>query len=232
MHNSVRYFLHKAFRKIAFLLTKFAYRLYTPKPTHEETWAKYNQHSGDLVHRLTYNLNAQSIVMDVGGFEGQWASDIYAMYHATVYVFEPIEAFYNKIQKRFTHNPHIKAFHYGLSDKNDQPELSVEDLASSAYKRADNMESVVVRDILIVMDELGLQHIDLIKLNIEGEEYPLLEYLIRTGNITRFKNIQVQFHNFMENAQTRMDAIHQELAKTHRITYQYEFVWESWERIN
>jgi hypothetical protein len=48
--------------------------------------------------------------------------------------------------------------------------------------------------------------------------------------ITRFKNIQVQFHDFIiENATERMENIQKQLAKTHKITYQFNFVWENWQ---
>jgi len=65
---------------------------------------------------------------------------------------------------------------------------------------------------------------------IEGGEYDLLEHLIKTKYIKRIKNLQVQFHDFVDQAQERMDNIQKELSKTHQLTYQYLFVWENWER--
>jgi len=45
-----------------------------------------------------------------------------------------------------------------------------------------------------------------------------------------FKNLQIQFHDFIiDNANERMENIQTQLAKTHKITYQYKFVWENWE---
>ncbi len=71
--------------------------------------------------------------------------------------------------------------------------------------------------------------IELLKLNIEGGEYELLESLLENDCITYFKNIQVQFHDFLfDNAKERMTKIQEQLSKTHELTYQYEFVWENW----
>ena len=71
----------------------------------------------------------------------------------------------------------------------------------------------------------------MIKINIEGSEYDLLEHLIETYFIANIGNIQVQFHNFIDNAKERMRNIQTNLAKTHKLTYQYEFVWENWKLI-
>ena len=67
------------------------------------------------------------------------------------------------------------------------------------------------------------------KVNIEGGEYDLLEGLIENGLTARIRNIQVQFHDFVPNAYERMKNIQLSLSKTHKITYQFEFVWENWE---
>ena len=47
--------------------------------------------------------------------------------------------------------------------------------------------------------------------------------------ISIFKNLQIQFHDFIiDNAEERMKNIQNKLSKTHEITYQYNFVWENW----
>ena len=78
--------------------------------------------------------------------------------------------------------------------------------------------------------EVLLNHYDkdLIKINIVGGEYEVLEILLKNNMISIFKNIQVQFHDFIvDNAKERMNAIQKKLALTHVLTFQYEFVWEN-----
>jgi hypothetical protein len=70
----------------------------------------------------------------------------------------------------------------------------------------------------------------LMKVNIEGGEYELLERMLECGLTTRVADLQIQFHNFSPDAAERMAAIQRGLAATHRPTYQYRFVWENWRR--
>ena len=72
--------------------------------------------------------------------------------------------------------------------------------------------------------------VDLMKINIEGGEYDGLDKLVGTGLIKGIKSIQVQFHDFVPDAEKRVKDIHDKLQVTHIPTYQYEFVWENWQR--
>lgn len=78
------------------------------------------------------------------------------------------------------------------------------------------------------LKENNIKTIDLMKINIEGGEYALLEHLIEAGHIKEIKNIQIQFHDFVPDADKRMCKIQSGLEETHFLTYQYRFVWENW----
>ena len=78
--------------------------------------------------------------------------------------------------------------------------------------------------------EKNISKVDLIKINVEGGEYSLLERMIDKQIIENFKNIQVQFHKFFPNSAQRRNAIRNALSKTHFITYDYPFIWENWQR--
>jgi hypothetical protein len=56
----------------------------------------------------------------------------------------------------------------------------------------------------------------------------LLEFIIENNLVDKIENIQVQFHDFVGNAEARMKNIQEKLSLTHTITYQYKFVWENW----
>src|SRR5947207_3683633 len=77
--------------------------------------ASWFKSQGDKTYRLDYDLSEQSVVFDLGGFEGQWTSDIFAMYTPRVYVFEPVLSFFAKIQHRFRHNQKITVHPLGLT---------------------------------------------------------------------------------------------------------------------
>lgn len=184
---------------------------------------------GDSTLRLDYpELNTNSIVVDLGGYKGQWASDIYGKYGCKVYSFEPVEAFYLFIKKRFENNQSIKVFHCALGNDNKEEAIYVNKDGSSSIEKNGISEKMVFIKFDEMMNELALSNIDLLKINIEGGEYDLLDYLIQTKWIKKIDNIQVQFHDFFPDARNRMTKIQQALALTHYTTYQFEFVWENW----
>ena len=76
-----------------------------------------------------------------------------------------------------------------------------------------------------------IDEIDLIKINIEGGEFELLERMFEQGLVAKCKNIQIQFHDFFPEAKSLRQDIRERLKETHHLTYDYYFVWENWERI-
>jgi FkbM family methyltransferase len=202
-------------------------RLLLPSAQDREV-QRWQRDGGDSAMRFDYPLNAGSVVIDAGGFKGQWASDVFARYQCQVHVFEPIPTFAEGIAKRFTKNPaiHTHAFALGASDRVEEARIGSS--ASSVFGSSGEVVKIRFVDVAKWLDEEKLATVDLIKINIEGGEYELLERLLETGAITRFHHIQVQFHDFVPDAAGRMQRILERLAATHAPTYQYRFVWENW----
>ena len=87
---------------------------------------------------------------------------------------------------------------------------------------------------LIKIDDFLLQEkiekVDLLKMNIEGGEYDLLEHMIKNNLTSKFENIQVQFHdNVFDGWEEKYNFIVNNLTKTHHLTYKFEFKFENWE---
>lgn len=190
-------------------------------------WGKYSDHEDTK----TYPLSEQSVVMDIGGFRGSWTASILEKYNPTVHLFEPIQTFYDACKFRFSGRPNVKLWRIGLSDSFGEVEVTRNEMHSSQFTgdRA-NVETIWLADICKYMDELGLQSVDLASLNCEGGEYKVLQRLIESGYIRRFKNIQIQFHDFYPNARKLRDEIRAKLSETHRERFNYPWTWESWER--
>lgn len=213
-------------RKSGNVLYKIASWIY--KSPRKKTVALWFADKGDETLRLDYELDENSLIFDLGGYKGQWASDIYGMYCCWIHVFEPVEGFAQKTKKRFSKNPKISVHQFGLGNKNGVVEIGVDGTSSSMYKPGKrSVEARLVRA-ADFMQENDIQVIDLVKINIEGGEYDLLEDLIGAGSVAKIKNIQVQFHDFVPDAERRMQKIQASLAQTHYLTYQYPFVWENW----
>lgn len=194
-------------------------------PTPHQLWLEAE---GDKVLRVEYPLSCCDTVLDVGGYEGQWASDIYSRYLCKIHVFEPIPQFAESIRRRFRQNVGIVVHQCGLGGEDGDLTFSIEGDASSAVVSGQQ----TVQSKLVAFNTWCLEHnveqIGLMKVNIEGGEYPLVEHLIQSGWIRKVRNLQVQFHDFVPDARARMDAIKKQLTETHRQTYQFEFVWENW----
>jgi FkbM family methyltransferase len=197
------------------------------KATAEEDWLKV---FGDKTLRLNYDLNESSIVFDLGGYEGQWASDIFSKYLCNVYVFEPVPYFASKIKERFIQNKKISVWDFGLAGENLKTVLALDNDGSSIFKNGKDNIDIELRKFDDFVKEQGIPEIDLIKINIEGSEYELLDDLLANGYVKNIKNIQIQFHEFVPEARKRMQAIQVSLGKTHSLTYQYNFIWENWKR--
>jgi FkbM family methyltransferase len=204
------------------------------RPPHEDAADAWRRADGDRTLRLQYDLEPASLVFDMGGYEGQWASDIHAMYRCRVEVFEPMPEYAARIAARFRRNDAIRVHPFGLASRTGEARLALAGDASSLFGKSDGAgspaEARVVRlvEAASYLSERGIERIDLMKVNIEGGEYDLLEHLLDAGLVERIRELQVQFHDCLPDAAARMRRIQERLAATHRLTWQYPFVWENW----
>lgn len=188
----------------------------------------------DKTLRQEYDLDADSLVLDVGGFEGQWASDIFARYCCRVEIFEPHPAFAKQIERRFARNSRVAVHAFGLAGLSRTVDLtSLGD--GSTMLIPSGTADVPTESVSVVaandhFASAQLHHVDLMKINIEGAEYELLDHLIDTGLIACIRDVQVQFHDIAPESRDRMATLRQRLSHTHRTTYQVDFVWENWRR--
>jgi FkbM family methyltransferase len=186
--------------------------------------------SGDSTLRIDYKLDNNSTVIDAGGYVGQWAYDINAKYDSTVYVFEPVKHSYDGIVAKFEQTPKVLVFNYGLSDKTQELQISIEGDSSSVYNQEHSeLETILCRDFDEVLKEQNITHIDLMKINIEGGEYDLLDHIIKKKLQSNIDNFQIQYHRFVPDCAARRDKISEALSKTHTRTWNYEWIWENWE---
>jgi FkbM family methyltransferase len=146
-------------------------------------------------------------------------------------VFEPIPLFYETIKYRFHNNKNVTPYNFGLGARNEQISIGFKDDATSVFHTNDDENiQIDMVDIFDFLTRNKISKIDLLKLNIEGSEYDVLERLIETGWINKIDHIQIQFHDFIENAEGRRENIRRHLLKTHDEKYNFEFIWESWSK--
>jgi len=208
------------------------YVLRDDQPLELNRWFKDN---GDETLRLDYpELNEKSIVLDLGGYEGDFAQAINKKYKCKVYLFEPHPKFYKICLEKFSGNDQINVFNYGLLDKEGKFSLSDTSKSSSFFNPNHTKEKGIkcqVKEFFNTLENLQIYKVDLMKINIEGGEFPLLQHIASRGKLNMINQYQIQFHKFIINAVSMRKRIIAELNKTHKRTWCYNFVWENWKKI-
>jgi FkbM family methyltransferase len=189
---------------------------------------------GDQTLRLDYDLAPGSLVLDAGGYRGNFAADLFCKFGCRIEVFEPVGPFAKGVEDRFAQNPLVTVHRFGLGGESRRDLILVDEGASSAVLTPAGVEAereeIEIRDVVEVMDTVDRDEIDLLKVNIEGGEYELLERLLSAGRASRIRHLQIQFHPRVPDAEPRRRAIQEGLSETHRQIWDYPWIWESWER--
>lgn len=183
----------------------------------EESQAIWQSQS--LEHlRYEYNLKPDDVVIDLGAYRGEWAGGMRARYGCSVIAVEPTDAIDGYAceiikQAAWTHDgklPFGGAYYYSSTF---EPGVTFYDCF----------------DINTLLDRFD--DIALLKINIEGAEYALLQHIIDHNYHQRVRNLQVQFHIIEGHPwQAWYDGIVAGLQVTHEVEWRYPFCWESWKR--
>ena len=176
--------------------------------------------------KVDFELNKNSIVFDVGGFNGDYAYEIFNKYNCNVYVFEIAPNFISKLNQRFKNYPKIKIFEYGLSNESTSKYININGDSTSVENIGD--VKVILKTFNEVFKENKLHFIDLIKINIEGGEYELLKNIIESNNQKNVGIFLIQFHNFIPDYRQKIIRIRDLLSRTHYLEFNYECIWECW----
>ena len=193
--------------------------------------------------RYEYNLDKNSVVIDLGAYTGNWAKQIANKFNCTVHSYEAVERYFSQIQHK-----NVIPYKYAITCKTGVDYMHVCDEGSaiealSEYKKQNDTDSHYQANILshsnipleavntIDINELlnDYSYVDLLKINIEGGEYDILEKMCETKTINKVHNIQIQFHNFVDNAQSRYDNIVNNLKNTHTCIFDSMWRWSFWE---
>jgi FkbM family methyltransferase len=134
--------------------------------------------NGDNTHNINYDLNENSVIIDLGGYTGVWVQQMIEKYNPNVYILEPVTKFYEGMVNKFSNNPKVHLMNVGVSTEDKEGTIFINGDATSS--NLTNGESIGVKfnTIETVLEKWGLTEVDLIQINIEGDEYPLLENML------------------------------------------------------
>lgn len=194
------------------------------KPADSRQWYA---DSGDSTLRQQYNLNEDSIVFDIGASVGDWCVPIYDRYKCNIYAFEPTDL-YSRCHARVWDKGKVNLYKKAAFTYDGNLDLGIQESEASIF-HSENIVTIECIDFKKFLLENNFTNIDLIKINIEGAEYPLLIDLIENNVINIFQNLQIQFH-IIDGFEDQYQFIASKLSETHHLTWRYPFVWENWER--
>ena len=182
---------------------------------------------GDDAFRYNTRLKPGDIVFDLGGYEGEFCARM-MQDEVQFHIFEINPVMVELLNKKFQSSHNVSVHPFGLGHKN----ISGRPVGSGAGASftSDESNSIIIKDFMEFLSEIGVDKITLLKINIEGAEYDLVEYLDRSRALHNIKELQIQPHDFEEDCFDRLLRMHRTLSKTHRLVSGHTFVWDFWVR--
>jgi FkbM family methyltransferase len=136
-------------------------------------------------------LTSDSVVVDVGGYTGTWSLRMSEFYNPKLFVFEPQE-WCCIILKELLSGKNATVYQFALgtttgsfpvySSYNDYYEndgCSFVEFLDKGRNRTNMKATLPMREIGKEFKDIGLNHIDLMHMNIEGGEYELVPYMFK-----------------------------------------------------
>ena len=180
---------------------KYIRRYYFPTPK-ERVLKRFDDDNGKKRIVEYSELDESSLIIDVGGYIGDFTAEISARYGCLIYVFEPVPAFARELRARFEKNKKINIQEIGLGSQTVKESIICDGDASSLYKgketKSESGIDVSIIDVVEWFDINQIENVSLMAINAEGEEYPLLDRLIESGYISKIENLLVQFHDIYQ----------------------------------
>ncbi|XP_052058790.1 uncharacterized protein LOC127699094 [Mytilus californianus] len=187
-------------------------------------------------------LDYRSSVLDIGGNTGIDASHIISLFKPKRYIIlEPLKLYYDRLVKTFSSEHIVEVFQFGVGNKNVKLNMSIigpNGEGSSVFNKQTTNKKTTIQlfNITQIFVRLGFsceKQLDLLTLNCEGCEFEVIEELLKTNILNYIKNIQFATHStlkYLKDPKYRYCRIQELLTRTHKLSYQYKFIWESWKR--
>ena len=192
----------------------------------------WNLRNGDEKLSLDYDFTNKSIVFDVGTYIGSFTEKIVNRFDCIVYAFEPKNEYFNYLVNKFERNENVRIFNFALSSFTGTAQISDIGAGSSIIERVENSnyETINVVSFVDFLKMENIDSIDLLYLNIEGSEYDLFTNIFENNYQNKINHFQIQFHNFVNQAEQKRREIRKVLKITHECKFNFPFIWERWDK--
>jgi FkbM family methyltransferase len=196
----------------------------------KEGWLKFKREDPYDQLRVTYPLSKDSLVIDVGGFTGDWAMRMYCLYSCFIDVYEPHPELSSQCMLNFRGNSKVNTYAAGLGGETGMLSFYGDNMNASVYKKDTQavIHVPIQKTSTLFNKKYSNKQIDLLKINIEGSEYDMLPDLIANYDMKKITDIQIQFHNCVPNFAEKRAQITEDLSKTHKMVWNHDYIFESW----
>jgi len=158
---------------------------------HYDNWTtpiSLQQYPHEIVYKILNNTTHPiNSILDIGGNIGQFSRTInFFLPKSQIHVFEPNKTAFEILEKNTKQNPNIRTYNYGIG-KNSKQELHfIENKTATGSLIAQNatsqLQSTKTKTQIIQLIDNPAQtteqsHFDLIKVDVEGYEYEVLQNL-------------------------------------------------------
>jgi len=187
---------------------------------------KYGRDGHNEILFADCQLDSQSIVLDFGGYIGEFTNEIRSRFDSEVHVFEPVPQFFESLKTRFEGDDKVHVHNYAVGSKSGELMLILQGDATREVGTGDSIACEVLtphKTIIKDIDEIAL-----VAMNIEGGEYDLIPALSDAGILQRTNHLLIQFHKTGREYREQKAKCNAILKKTHEMQWGYEYVWESW----
>lgn len=130
------------------------------------------QHDAILNRKVLEYAKTKRHMIDVGGNVGRWSVD-FAKHFDTVSAFEPAPYHIECFEKNCASYPNIKLYPYGLSNTNKKGNLEVAVEHHLGSTRVIPSDDGTIE--LKTLDEHEFEHVDVLKVDVEGLEIDVLQ---------------------------------------------------------
>lgn len=174
-------------------------------------------------------LNAQSLYVDVGAFDGGAADVFHERYRPQMLLIEPSPSRFNVLRAKYDIFPNVDLRNVAVGPRNEDAYLFENGYGSYVtHEHTAGSYPIRIQTWPTIMQTP--RKIDLLYINCEGCEYIVLDALMNSTTIADVQTLYVQFHKqYQDDAPYKRCAIRHRLRKTHKLVYQVTWVWEIWE---
>lgn len=174
------------------------------------------------------DVSSSDVVIDCGGYHGDWTEEMLKLYGCQVYVFEPVPDIFQHLSQKFEKNERVFLKRKGIGCEDKTVKISLLDNASSLFKSSQDGVDIDIIDVAAFLNK-SEQGVACLKLNIEGSEYEVLERMAECDLFHKVRNIVVQFHESVPDWEKRYAAIQNLLRKEYDCVWSYGKVWQRWQ---